>query len=330
MRDATRYRHPCARTSHAHLGQSAGTRRRSVDPNSCRNRSVAPQPSLLLCKQRGNAMTEVIVALLALTPFILGIPLLGKQLDVKHKAYDAARYAVWERTVWRNDGLSNRKGDEDISIEVRDRTLGDPGAGMLAAAALRTEGITENPLWRDAHNQRLMDYRDGNAPVAVEHDQQRSPIDVGYQLVPGLAYGGGPLRSVSRLLQVDDLRLNQQSFAHARVAIGLRPVVGDMADRAVTLGARAATDQHRAQLVQGANAAILSDTWSARDENNLRRRVDDLTTNELVEALELPGQPIAMQALGKGKPLYGEGQFATDPDLRPRSTALPSAYITHR
>ena len=57
------------------------------------------------------------------------------------------------------------------------------------------------------------------------------------------------------------------------------------------------------------------------------KRVDDLTTNELIEALELPGQPIAMQAIGKGKPLYGEGQFATEPDLLPRSTVLPSAYI---
>lgn len=275
-------------------------------------------------------MAEVIVAMLALTPFILGIPLLGKQLDVKHKTYDAARYAVWERTVWRNDGLSNRKGDDDISMEVRDRTLGDPLAGLLAAAQLRSEGITENPFWRDAHNQRLMDYRDDSAPVSVTQAAQRTPVEVGYELVPGLAYGGGPLSSVARLLQVDDLRMNQQSFAHASVAIGLRPVLGDIADTRVTLGARESTGQRRAPLVQQANSAILSDSWSARDENNLRRRVDDLTTNELVEALELPGQPIALHAIGKGKPLYGEGQFATDPDLRPRSTALPSAYITHR
>jgi hypothetical protein len=50
----------------------------------------------------------------------------------------------------------------------------------------------------------------------------------------------------------------------------------------------------------------------------------------MVEKLEAPGQPIAMQAIGKGKLLYGEGQFAADPDLRPRSTVLPSAYITRK
>jgi hypothetical protein len=272
-------------------------------------------------------MAEVIVGMLALTPFLLGIPLLGKQFDVKHKSFDAARYAVWERTVWRNDGLGNRKGGEDIAIEVRDRTLGHPGAGLLAAATLRSEGITENPLWRDANNERLMDYRDGAAPISIDQQQRKAPVDVGYQLVPSLAYGGGPLSSIAALLRVDDLRMNRQSFAHASIAVGLRPVLGEKADQHSSLGSRDTQQAERSQVVQRSNAAILSDTWSAHDERNLGRRVDDLTANELVEALELPGQLIALQAIGKGKPLYGEGQFATQPDLRPRSTALPSAYI---
>lgn len=270
------------------------------------------------------------MGLLALTPFILGIPLLGKQFDVKHKTYDAARYAVWERTIWRNDGTSNRKADNDIAIEVRDRALGHPNAGMLAAASLRTAGISENPLWRDSHNERLMDYRQSNPPVTVDQQQRNTPVEVGYQLVPGLAYGGGPLSAIARLLQVDDLRMNRQSFAHASIAVGLRPVLEDIAGARVTRGARETNDQAHPQIVQRADAALLSDTWSARDENNLRRRVDDLTTNELVESLELPGQPIAMQAIAKGKLLYGEGQFAADPDLRPRSTVLPSAYIARK
>jgi hypothetical protein len=37
-----------------------------------------------------------------------------------------------------------------------------------------------------------------------------------------------------------------------------------------------------------------------------------------------------MQARGKGEPLYGEGQYGWDPDLRPRSTTLPAAYIDRR
>ena len=65
-------------------------------------------------------------------------------------------------------------------------------------------------------------------------------------------------------------------------------------------------------------------------ENTMQRRVDYVTTNELIEELEQPGRAIGLQALGKGQPLYGEGQYGWDPDLRARSTALPAAYITRR
>mgnify|MGYP005824597947 CR=1 FL=1 len=75
---------------------------------------------------------------------------------------------------------------------------------------------------------------------------------------------------------------------------------------------------------------MLSDTWTASDEAQFQRRIDDVTIDELVELFELPGRPIGLQALGKGDPLYGEGQFSWDPDLRPRTSSLPAAYIERR
>ncbi|MGH8177234.1 MAG: hypothetical protein ACREV5_13320 [Steroidobacter sp.] len=275
-------------------------------------------------------MVETIVALLALSPFIAGIPLLGKQLDVKHKTYDATRYSVWERTVWRSDGASNRKSEADILLETRDRTLGHPRAAMLAVSSLRTEGITENPLWRDPQRERLLDYDDNGAPVALTHDERAAPVEVGYILVPGLAYGEGPISAIAAALQVDDLDLNRRAFANTSVSVGVRPVLSRIADQPRTLGMRNAPQHQHAQVVHRAAGAVLSDTWSANDENSLRRRVDDLTTNELIEALELPSRPIGMQALGRGRPLYGEGQYAWDPDLRPSSSTLPAAYISRQ
>jgi hypothetical protein len=282
---------------------------------------------------RGNAITEVIVALLALAPFLAGIPLLGKQLDVKHKTYDATRYSVWERTVWRSDGASNRKADADITLEVRDRTLGDPRAGMSTLDTLRAQGVTENPLWRDRERHRLLDYYAADsAPVAISisSSERETPVEVGYWLAPGIESGDGPLRQVARLLQVDDLGLNPRAFANTTVTVGLRPVLASMADRRASLGERPAASQVRPQVVQRAGGAILSDTWSASSENNMRSRVDDVTTNELIETLELPGRAIGMQALGRGKPLYGEGQYGWDPDLKPSSAALPPAYVTRK
>src|SRR5688500_5344255 len=140
--------------------------------------------------QRGTAITEVIVALLALAPFLIGIPLLGKQLDIKHKSMDATRYAVWERTVWRNSG-NNRKDAADITLEARDRSLGDPRAPVVTAESLRTDGVTENRLWRDFANERLLDYETNAQPVGIEQRNAREPVEVGYLFVPSMVYGGG-------------------------------------------------------------------------------------------------------------------------------------------
>lgn len=286
--------------------------------------------AITTCLQRGNAMAETLVAFLALAPFIAGIPLLGKQLDIKQKTYDATRYAVWERTLWRSDGTSNRKTEADITLEARDRTLGNPRAGMMAVESLRSAGLTENLLWRDRDRNRLLDYEDNSAPVGMASREQQPPVEVGNWLVPGIAYGEGALGSVQAALLLDSLNLDRRAFAGTTVSVGLRPVLRNMADRSVSLGQQDASRRDRTQIVHTAAGALLSDTWSARDENTLRGRIDDLTTNELVGNLEIPARIIGLQALGKGRPLYGEGQYSWNPDLRPSSTTLPAAYITRR
>lgn len=259
---------------------------------------------------RGNAMAETLVALLALSPFIAGMTLLGKQLDIKHKVYEAARYAVWERTVWRSDGTSNTKPDEDISLEARDRILGDPRAPITSTADLRAVGITENPLWRNQQRQRMIEYHDTGAAFAVESSKSAAPVQTGYVFIPGIAHGDGVLGEIEDALQLSHLKLERRSFVQNAVSVGLMPLWRD-ADK----------------VAQRATGALLSDTWSARDENALRGRVDALTTNELLGDLELPGRPLGMQAPDKGKGLYGEGQFGWSPDLRPSSNTLPAAYI---
>jgi hypothetical protein len=271
--------------------------------------------------RKGHALVETLIALLALAPFLAGIPLLGKQLDVKHKTYDAARYAVWERTVWRNEGGSNRKSDTEIQLEARDRALGHPGARLIPPEALQVRGVSENPLWRDHRRERLLDY-EGGVPVSIRNEDHETPVAEGRFLVPGLAHGAQSLDSIASILQAEHLDLNRRAFARTSVRVALVPTVALDADR------RTQRERTQAPLVHQAAGAILSDTWSSRDESQLRRRVDRLTTNELVEGLERPGRPIGMLALGKGKALYGEGQYGWDPDLRPRSSDLPVVYIS--
>lgn len=263
-----------------------------------------------MTRNRGNALIESIVALAALSPFFTGMVLLGKQLDVKHKTYDALRYSVWERTVW----SSNSKSADDITVEALDRSFGHPLAGVSSTDGLRANGVSLNPLWSDSGQRLLTDHPGGT------HSDDAAPADAGYALVPALAYGGGPLSSVANSLQLQDLELNSRAFATARLTANVRPVLAEQAQ----------PDADVRPITHVAEGAVLSDVWSSGDEGELRRRTDHLTADELIEHLEMPARPLAMQSLRKGGPLYGEGQYSWGPDLRPRSNVLPSAYITDR
>jgi hypothetical protein len=282
-----------------------------------------------LCSQRGTAITEVIVGLLALSPFLIGIPLLGKQLDVKHKSMDAARYSVWERTVWRSSG-ANRKEATDITLEARDRVLGDARARIVPTETLRTAGITENVLWRDAANQRLLAYQGDTQPVGIDQRNAREPVEIGYLFVPAFTYGGGIIGTAASVLQVNELGMDARTFASAEVNVSMRSVLSARAQAPVSLTREDPNEGAQQPLVQHAGGAILSDTWSSRDENEFGRRVDELTIDEMVETIELPSQALALAAAGRGEPLFGEGQYAWDPDLRPRSATLPRAYVEQR
>jgi hypothetical protein len=254
-----------------------------------------------MTRNRGNALIETIVALLALSPFVTGLVLLGKQLDVKHKTYDALRYSVWERTVW------SSKSASDITLEALDRSFGDPLSGVSPIDTLRANGISQNPLWSDRGERLLVD------PPGGTHANAAPPTHAGYALVPALAHGGGPLSSVADSLQLHDLELNAHAFAKANITANIRPRFAD-----------------RRPITHVATGAVLSDVWSSRDEGEFRHKTDNLTADELIERLEMPARPLSMQSLSKGGPLYGEGRYSWDPDLRPRSNALPSAYITDR
>jgi hypothetical protein len=107
-------------------------------------------------------MVEFIVgATFFLVPLYLAIQAMGKFSDVRHVTDSAARYAVWERTVWFDETSSrfythnrpNQKTDASIKNEIATRILSDrngPLAYKLAdkSATTFTNGL--DPLWEDA------------------------------------------------------------------------------------------------------------------------------------------------------------------------------------
>jgi hypothetical protein len=284
------------------------------------------------CPQRGHATAETIVAMVVLAPLLVGIPLLGKQLDIKHKSYDATRYSVWERTVYRSDGA--QKSAADIELEARDRTLGNARTGLSNAANLRRAGVTENVLWRDRAGQRLLAVagRNGPQPVAFNSATRASPVEVGRISVPQIAYGNNAAGNVAMtVVGVNPLGFNRNSFATAGASVRVRPALGELANRPFPLNP-STRGPNRQPVEQAARGAILSDTWSPRSETVMRTRIDNLVPNERMWLAELPGMALGFLG-GKGTPLYGEGQYGfgrgitQGPDFTVPSTSLPNNYI---
>jgi hypothetical protein len=264
----------------------------------------------------GHALAETIVALLALMPFLLGVPLLGKQLDIKHKTFDAARYSAWERTVWRSDGAHNVKNPEDIALEMRDRVFGDPRVVLLDVSDLHARGITENRLWTDQRRERLLDHDRSAGAVAFDADQRPAPVEVGHFLVPGLAYGTGPVASGAQILGVAESRLRSARLCDcAGHGLGT-PVLAELAAHAPSLGRR---DRERPQpnpLVHEVKGGILSDTWAPAAEaefsppcrlrDHRRARRDPRATRPRVRCIGLGSRSAAVRRrtirVGSGAP----------------------------
>ena len=124
-------------------------------------------------------MTEfVIAATFVLLPLFVFVPMLGKYIDFKHAAIQAARYQAWEYTVWYNDLddhdiLDNfNSGHASFRMPLKDVAttrhesqtrimaqvgnypsddIGDPSTAAIRpiSDADQTIVYAPNPLWRD-------------------------------------------------------------------------------------------------------------------------------------------------------------------------------------
>jgi hypothetical protein len=114
----------------------------------------------------GQAMVEfLIAATTVLIPLFLIVPLLGKYMDMKSTAIQAARYAAWERTVWfgSTDWTAAEKSDVQIQQEVQQRFFSNTATAKFQAGDMNVTngwgGGGPKPLWVDrAGNPMLVAY----------------------------------------------------------------------------------------------------------------------------------------------------------------------------
>jgi len=281
----------------------------------------------------GQALTETLVAFLVLVPVFMLIPYLGKNLDVKHKTEDGARYALWERTVFSDPGASwesqeNQKSDTRLQNEIRARFLGETRAPIVAQAGTPDP----NPLWEDHAGGDLVDLRDFDAGI----DESREPFPYGLRgstllgkpaslsLFGSLAQDGLPL--LNQLGGISDflggaldftLGLNTDGFVNSRVALSVvdLPVFTRVG---ATLDIDVATDRRNI----AAQGALLTDAWVPGSESNYRERLDGLVIDEIVSFLVAPGT----FTFGFF-PVFIEGLDGQNPTLETESNVLPERYV---
>lgn len=288
---------------------------------------------MIMRLQQGQALSETLVAFVVLVPIFMLIPYLGKYLDVKHKAEEGARYAVWERSVFADPGASwdaneNTKSDARLRAEIRARFVEEPRAAISAQLVQNAR----NPLWEDHAGGDLVPLDQFNASVA----ESREPYPYGLRgstvlgkpadlsLFGSLAQDGLPLLNqlggLSNFLggALDfSLGRNTQGFVSSTVtlpAIDL-PVftrVGATLDIAVA-------DDSRSFASRG---SMLTDPWVPGSEGNFRDVLDGLVIDEIVSVLVAPGT----FTFGFF-PVFIEGLDGQNPTLESESRVLPERYV---
>lgn len=99
-------------------------------------------------RQSGQALTEFLVAAIALIPLLLLIPVIAKYQDISHVTQLASRYVAFESTQ-RNDATGSFKSEAQLAAEVRRRYFSNPDAPIKSNDEAGDFKAHQNLYWRD-------------------------------------------------------------------------------------------------------------------------------------------------------------------------------------
>lgn len=279
--------------------------------------------------QRGQALAEFLVALLALVPLFFIIPLIGNYLDLRSAMVQAGRYAVWERTTWLGDSntASNTKTDADIQNEIRERFFGAPNTSLRNddKAARKQLRAQANQVWTDHTGQKIMlEPYQGGTNVTLNHASD--------QLATTSSVSAIGLAASAISLGQSSFEVNKHGMYQANVQVTVRPppalVANLKGDRSPLLGVQAAQN-----LVFGAGSgttlgtgALLADAWSAKrpgsqsDKGSVHQQVSGLVPTS-VQPYKLGLDTLAVRpaasistagVLGTGLPQFDAGKILVE------------------
>ena len=122
-------------------------------------------------RQRGQALTEFLVAAVALVPLFLLIPLIAKYQDISHSTQMASRYVAFDAFT-RNDSVSTWKSETQLAAEVRRRFFSNPDAPIKTDDVAGNFLANHNLFWRDPNGDVLI--KDFGTDVRVSFGEKQA------------------------------------------------------------------------------------------------------------------------------------------------------------
>ncbi len=218
-------------------------------------------------KQRGSAMTELFVLGIVLVPMLSVAPLLGKLTDVNQTTVQAARYAVWERSI---TGADN-KSDTVLATEVNNRFYSRPDARIKTGQGALTGASNQNALWTSAGQS------GGQPKRLLSNGSSQIFLATNNESVPGKASSllnsvGGVRRILSVVNSGSNWDLESKGLYSVNLGVNLKS--NPFQDNKGTDCKNQASDSSGGCVRRG--YAMLVDTWDAGGPADVKNRVKTL------------------------------------------------------
>ncbi len=258
---------------------------------------------------RGQSMTEFLIcASFALVPLFFGISLLGKYIDIKQTAIQAARYEAWEYTVWYADDNEPMTGFNAVAqpikstalthAETQQRFFTEPGNSDTVQPITSTDATTgwsagtANQFWVDHTGAPLYAGVDGSgSSLSSSDDTPTIPVigDVMNTLFDIIDWAFSAIGSLMSFVgsSVGFTAINTEGYANSTVSmeVAVNPRFRTADD----------TDKNLIGVTTGntldfiSNAGVVSDGWNAggveHTYNQAGGAVPTVLLSELLDAI---------------------------------------------
>lgn len=157
--------------------------------------------SRMITRQRGQAMSEFVVAMIAFLPLVLGVIYIGKYSDIKHQAVQASRYAAFERAL----DPHGHEGGSTVPDETVARFFRDGGQHAIGFQdkATGSTGTDENPVWAQVNGDPMIGQYSPDISVQFSSKSVRDtttsallfPMDLATKTMSGLNDDGSAVEA---------------------------------------------------------------------------------------------------------------------------------------